>query len=44
MGSGTTGVQCKRFGLDFIGIELNPNHYNKAKERIDNLTKQKTLF
>ena len=44
MGSGTTGVQCKRFGLDFIGIELNQNHYNKAKERIETLTSQESLF
>ena len=44
MGSGTTGVQCKKHGLDFIGIELNQNHYNKAKERIETLTSQESLF
>ncbi len=44
MGSGTTGVQCKKYGLDFIGIELNPEHYKNAKNRIDKITIQKTLF
>ena len=35
MGSGTTGVACKTLGRDFIGIELNPEHFKIAKERID---------
>jgi site-specific DNA-methyltransferase (adenine-specific) len=41
MGSGTTGVVCKREGLEFVGIELNPNYYDLAKSRIDNTA---TLF
>lgn len=36
MGLGTTGISCKKFGCDFIGIELNENYFNIAKERIDN--------
>ena len=35
MGSGTTGVVCKKQGLEFIGIELNPTHFENAKNRID---------
>ena len=35
MGSGTTGVVCKELGRDFIGIELDKDLYNKAKDRID---------
>ena len=35
MGSGTTGVVSKRFGLDFVGIELNEDYYKMAKKRID---------
>ena len=34
MGSGTTGVSCKRNNMNFIGIELNPNNFNIAKKRI----------
>ena len=35
MGSGTTGVACKNLGRDFIGIELNPEYFRIAKERIE---------
>ena len=33
-GSGTTGVVAKRFGRNFIGIELNPEYRQMAVERI----------
>lgn len=35
MGSGTTGVACKKAGRDFIGIELDKEYFHIAKERID---------
>lgn len=35
MGSGTTGVACVRTNRSFIGIELNENYFNLAKERIE---------
>jgi site-specific DNA-methyltransferase (adenine-specific) len=34
MGSGTTGVACKRLGRRFVGIELDENYFRVAKERI----------
>jgi len=34
MGSGTTGVIAKRYGRKFIGIELDENYFEIAKERI----------
>lgn len=34
MGSGTTGVACKSLNRDFVGIELNENYFNVAKQRI----------
>ena len=35
MGSGTTGVVCKELGYDFIGVEMDKEMFDKAKERID---------
>ena len=37
MGSGSTGVACKNLNRNFIGIELNEEYFNIAKERIENL-------
>ena len=34
-GSGTTGAVAKRFGRDYIGIDLNARSLEKAKERIE---------
>lgn len=36
MGSGTTGVACKKLNRNFIGIELDENYFNIAEERINN--------
>ena len=36
MGSGTTGVACKNLNRNFIGIELDTNYFNIAKNRIEN--------
>ena len=35
MGSGSTGVACKNTGRNFIGIELNDEYFDIAKERIE---------
>lgn len=35
MGSGTTGVACKKLGRKFIGIEMSPNYFEIAKTRIN---------
>ncbi len=37
MGSGTTGVSCKKRNLKFIGIEINKNNYELAKKRIEGI-------
>jgi site-specific DNA-methyltransferase (adenine-specific) len=39
MGSGTTGVACKNLGRDFIGIELDKDYYNIARNRINEATR-----
>lgn len=35
MGSGSTGVACVNTNRDFIGIELDKNYFDIAKERIE---------
>lgn len=35
MGSGSTGVACLNTNRNFIGIELDENYFNIAKERIE---------
>ena len=37
MGSGTTGVACKNLNRNFIGIELDENYFNIAKNRIESI-------
>lgn len=37
MGSGTTGVACKELDRDFIGIELDKEYFDIAKNRIEGL-------
>lgn len=39
MGSGSTGVACMNTDRDFIGIELDRNYFDIAKERIENAKK-----
>ena len=35
MGSGTTGVACKKLSRNFIGIELDPEYFAIAEKRIN---------
>lgn len=37
MGSGSTGVACLNIGRNFIGIELDENYFNIAKQRIESI-------
>lgn len=39
-GSGTTGAVAKRYGREFIGIDLNARYLEKAKERINGVIPQ----
>jgi len=44
MGSGTTGIACRKEGFDFIGIELDEDYCNIAKARIEKFKFQHELF
>jgi DNA modification methylase len=44
MGSGTTGIAAVRLGRRFIGIEIEPKHFDVACERISEATKQPNMF
>lgn len=35
MGSGSTGEACKNLNRNFVGVELNREYFEKAKERIE---------
>ena len=41
MGSGTTGVACVNTNRNFIGMELDENYFNIAKDRIDKAKTQR---
>ena len=36
MGSGTTGMACKKLNHNFIGIELDSEYFKIAEKRMDN--------
>ena len=40
MGSGSTGVACINTNRNFIGMEIDENYFNIAKERIENHIKE----
>ena len=42
IGSGTTGVACANTGRRFIGIELDPEYFAIAKQRIESVNENKT--
>ena len=44
LGSGTTGVACKNLNRNFIGIELDKDYFEIAKNRINNTHPQYKLF
>jgi len=44
MGSGSTGIACKKEGFDFIGIELDKDYFKIAKARIEKFEFQHELF
>lgn len=43
MGSGSTGEACLNTNRNFIGMELDEKYFNIAKERIENIEKDKVI-
>ena len=35
MGLGTTGVESVKAGMSFVGIEMNSDYFNIAKQQIE---------
>jgi len=44
MGSGTTGAVAKKLSRNFVGIEIAPEYFDIAKERIEKTASQYALF
>lgn len=44
MGTGTTGVACKRLKRNFIGIEIDKEYFKTAEKRINGATKQLSIY
>jgi site-specific DNA-methyltransferase (adenine-specific) len=44
MGSGTTLVACAKMGRKGIGIELDPNYFDTACRRVEEVYRQPDLF
>ena len=44
LGSGSIAIACHYFGVDLVGIEIDKEYYDKAKDRVDKLTRQEVLF
>ena len=34
-GSGTTGLACKEYGIDFVGTDIDENYCQLARDRLD---------
>jgi DNA methylase len=44
MGRGSTAIACQRLGRPFIGIERDPEEFERACERIENAQRQQPMF
>ena len=44
LGSGSSAIACHYFGCGLVGIEIDKEYYDSAVKRIDQLTRQESLF
>jgi site-specific DNA-methyltransferase (adenine-specific) len=44
VGSASSLIACHNYGFDYIGFEIDKEYYEKAKERLDAVKSQLTMF
>lgn len=44
LGSGSSRIACYELGFDFVGIEIDPTHYQDQEERFRKITSQLKAF
>ncbi len=44
VGSGSSLIACHNYGFEYIGFEIDKEYYEKAKERLESVKAQLTLF
>jgi len=44
IGSGTTGVACKKLGRNYIGFDINPEYCKYAEKRLKKVREDKTVM
>jgi site-specific DNA-methyltransferase (adenine-specific) len=44
VGSASSLIACHNYGFDYIGFEIDKEYYEKAKERLESVKAQLTLF
>lgn len=44
VGSASSLIACEEMGFDYLGFEIDPEYYRKAKERLDEYNKQVRFF
>lgn len=44
VGSASSLIACEELGFDYVGFEINPEYYQKAKARIEEFNQQIRMF
>ena len=44
LGSGSSAIAAHYYGVDFVGLELDSDYFDAAKNRFDLQTRQQDLF
>lgn len=44
VGSASSLIACSEYKLDYVGFELDKTYYEKAKERLETITSQMSIF
>ena len=44
VGSASSLIACEEYGFDYLGIELDPDYYQAAKDRLETFKAQGRLF